>query len=180
MESACWWWPHTDFIMVCERPSAIHRELVDANNPRGWGSHRLHCDTGPAVSWDGWGVYSIHGVRVPAQVVEFPETLTAGQILGEKNVEVRRVMIEQIGHERFIELTGAQPSQQDDFGKLWRVDMEDDEPLVMVELLNASLEPDGTRKTYFLRVPPTCTTALGAVSWSFNETPETYLVSAAS
>lgn len=25
-ESACWWWPHRRFVMVCERPVEIHRE----------------------------------------------------------------------------------------------------------------------------------------------------------
>ena len=77
MESACWWWPHRDFVLAVERPTVIHRELTDPARSRGWKSHRLHCDDGPAVVWpDGWGVYAIHGVRVPRQVVEAPATLT--------------------------------------------------------------------------------------------------------
>ena len=26
VESACWWWPHKDFVMVCERPTHIDRD----------------------------------------------------------------------------------------------------------------------------------------------------------
>jgi hypothetical protein len=54
--SACWWWPHTGFVMVCERPSEIHRNAAG----------RLHRDGGKAIVWpDGWGVYSLNGVTVP-------------------------------------------------------------------------------------------------------------------
>ncbi len=44
----------------------------------------------------------------------------------------------------------------------------------MVEVLNATPEPDGTRKTYFLRVPPTIGTARAAVAWTFNLEPLEY------
>ena len=37
----------------------------------------------------------------------------------------------------------------------------------MVEVVNSTPEPDGSRKTYFLRVPPTITTAREAVAWTF-------------
>ncbi len=47
-------------------------------------------------------------------------------------------------------------------------EMRRDEPIVMVEVLNSTPEPDGTRKTYFLRVPPTMRTAREAVAWTFD------------
>ena len=53
IESACWWWPHNQFIIVSERPLEIHREQVGEH---GWGSHRLHNDTGAAVKFRGWEV----------------------------------------------------------------------------------------------------------------------------
>jgi hypothetical protein len=37
----------------------------------------------------------------------------------------------------------------------------------MVEVLNSTPEPDGTRRTYFLRVPPEIETAREAVAWTF-------------
>ena len=37
----------------------------------------------------------------------------------------------------------------------------------MVEVLNSTPEPDGSRKTYFLRVPPRTQTAREGVAWTF-------------
>ncbi len=39
---------------------------------------------------------------------------------------------------------------------------------------NGSLEPDGSRKRYFLLVPPTCRTAIEAVAWTYGLTAEEY------
>jgi hypothetical protein len=148
---------------------------------RGWVSHRLHCEDGPAVVWpDGWGVWSWHGVRVPQHVIEQPELITAQQVLAEQNAEVRRVMIDRMTPERFLGELDAEPVQQDDYGKLWRIDLPDDEPLVMVELDNSTVEPDGSTKTYFLRVNPECRTALEAVSWTFDQKPSDYVLAAQS
>jgi hypothetical protein len=102
MESACWWYAHRDFVIVSERPTVIHREITDPSRPRGWGSHRLHSEDGPAVGFrDGWGVWAWHGTRVPQRVIEQPEMLTIQQITAEENAEIRRVMIERMGWERF-------------------------------------------------------------------------------
>ena len=55
-----------------------------------------------------------------------------------------------------------------------RREMNDDEPLVMVRVINSTPEPDGTNKRYMLRVPPTIKTAREAVAWTFGMSPETY------
>lgn len=160
IESACWWYPHRDFVMVCERPTVISRELVDPTRSRGWGSHRLHSETGPAVGFqDGWGVYAIHGVRVPAYVVEHPETITTALIDAEQNAEVRRVMIDRYGADRYVRDSGAHVvhsdlDQYDRPRRLLRKEVPDDEPIVMVEVTNATREPDGHLKKYMLRVDP--------------------------
>ena len=175
IESACWWWPHRRFVMVSEHPLVIHRELINLAVTRGWGSHRLHCDTGPAVVWpDGWGLWMIHGVRVPQRVVEQPETLTPAEILAEQNAEVRRVMVQRFGEERFISESGALPIHRDKTGDLYRVDIPDDEPLVMVRVINSTQGQDGSRKPYWLRVPPTMTQAHEAVAWTFEQTTKMY------
>ena len=150
VSSACWWWPGSDFVMVSERPSIICREQVA---PRGWDSHRLHCEDGPAIAWDGWSIYAVHGVRVPEQVVMAPQTLTAAQIAAEPNVEVRRVMIERLGTERYVILSGAKVVARDDWGTLYRAERPDDSPLMAVAVVNSTPEPDGSRKDYWLRVP---------------------------
>jgi hypothetical protein len=164
--------------MVSERPYVIRREQV---GPRGWGSHRPHAEDGPAVGWEGWGVYAIHGVRVPAKVVEAPETLTPAEIAAEPNAEVRRIMVERFGPERYIRESDAETIHEDTDGlghprRLLRLPQTDDEPLAMVEVINSTPEPDGTHKRYMLRVPPAMTTCQEAVAWTFNATPDEYAV----
>jgi Arc/MetJ family transcription regulator len=160
IRSACWWFPHRDFIMVCERPTVIKRELADPTRPRGWGSHRLHSLEGPAVGFkDGWGVYAVHGVRVPAYVIEQPEKITVEGIERETNAEVRRVMIDRYGVERFLTDAGAMVAhadldQYDRPRRLLVKPVDGDEPIVMVEVTNSSPEPEGYFKKYMLRVDP--------------------------
>ena len=59
-QSAGWWWPFRDFVMVCGVPTVIRLEQV---GPTGWGSHRLHCEDGPAVGWPGYELYFWHGTE---------------------------------------------------------------------------------------------------------------------
>src|ERR1700722_17693261 len=66
-------------------------------------------------------------------------------------------------------ILNALPIGASEFGTLLRkaTPNNDDETLVMVRVLNRSAEPDGSHKTYFLRVPPHVTTARQAVAWTF-------------
>ncbi len=45
----------------------------------------------------------------------------------------------------------------------------------MVEVLNSTPEADGSRKTYFLRVPPATQTAREGVAWTFGLRADGYL-----
>ncbi len=90
--SACWWWPHSQYVIVSERPTKIH--LVDG---------QLHRDGGLAIVWpDGWGVYALNGVRVPEALVMTPsEQLDVYQwVVKEQNAEIRREAVRKIGIER--------------------------------------------------------------------------------
>jgi hypothetical protein len=143
--SACWWWPHAKFIVVSDRPMAIHRDK------RG----RLHNTNGLAIQWrDGWGLARISGVAVPTELVTKADWLTPDKIEKEQNAEVRRVMMQMYGEGRFLSKTGATLIHEDKFGKLYRKDLPGDEPLMMVKVTNSSPEPDGSFKEYFLRVHP--------------------------
>jgi hypothetical protein len=108
-----------------------------------------------------------HGVRVPERVILRPAELTPQEILGERNAEIRRVMIERFGHDRFVLESGARAIHQDDTGALYRIDLPDDEPLVLVHVKNATPEPDSSFRTFFLRVPPDMQRARQAVAWTF-------------
>ena len=64
------------------------------------------------------------------------------------------MMIERFGQARFLQESGAKEIHRDDFGTLFRKDIPGDEPLLMVKVINATPEHDGTFKDYFLRVAP--------------------------
>lgn len=121
----------------------------------------LHCDTGPAVQWPtGEAYWFWRGVQVPREVIETPDTLTADRIVGEPNVEVRRAMLERVGYERVLERGIL--IQRDDYGKLWSIEIANDEPLVLVDV-----EDPSSRRRYLLRVSPSMRTAHAAVAWTF-------------
>ena len=74
------------------------------------------------------------------------------------------------GPERLL-LDGAARILNEDrrWGTLYRLDLEGDAPLVMVRVLNATPEPDGSIQRYYLRVPPTMERAREAVAWTFGK-----------
>lgn len=168
-ENASWWWPHADFIIAVEHPSAIHREPIDHARLRGAWSHRLHNDDGPAIAWpDGWGVYAVHGVRVPGWIIEHPERITWASIVEEENTEIRRVMLVRAGDGV---LSSAEMRQADDFGALYAFPPLPgmDEDVMMVRLTCPS-----TGRIYLERVPPTMRSARAAVAWQFGMSEDEY------
>ena len=136
---------------------------------------RLHSINSPAIEWkDGWGLYFIHGVTVPEYVVMNPEKITVQDIEKEENAEIRRVKINRYGQDKFLKDSGSIKVHEDDYGTLWKKDLLNDEPIIMVELINSTPEPDNSFKHYFIRVPPTVKTAHEAVGWTFGKTDKNY------
>ena len=84
-------------------------------------------------------------------------------------------MIERYGQARYLQDSGAKLVAEDEFGSLYRKEIPNDEPLVMVRVKNSTPEPDGSEKIYFLRVPPSVRTPHEAVAWSFGLNPTAYL-----
>ena len=126
---------HEEFCMVSDFPAEIH--IDDQNRP--------HNDTGPSHRWrDGWSLYHVHGVRVPADVVESPHLITVERITNEGNAEVRRVMIDRYGAARYLLDSGAKVIARDDYGVLYRQEVPQDEPIVMVRVLNTTPESAGS------------------------------------
>jgi hypothetical protein len=113
-------------------------------------------------------------VEVPEHVVLAPEKITVKEIEAEQNVEVRRVMIEKYGQSRYLLDSGAIEVHKDDWGILYRKEIPDDEPIQMVKVVNSTPEPDGSKRDYFIRTPPTLTTARASVAWTFAQSAETY------
>lgn len=75
--------------------------------------HRLHNEDGPAVQYcDGYKIYSVGGVRVPEYVIETPEKITLNDIQDEQNQEVKRIMIDKYGTDKWLKDMGAKTIDQ--------------------------------------------------------------------
>ncbi|OGT54432.1 MAG: hypothetical protein A3E01_02980 [Gammaproteobacteria bacterium RIFCSPHIGHO2_12_FULL_63_22] len=147
-----WWFTETG-LMVATRPAAVRTD----------DRRRLHCEDGPAFVWlDDVRDHYWHGVYVPDFVVEAPSKITVALIDAEQNAEVRRVMIDRYRHGEeikgaaaFLRDAGAIRLDHDErWGTLWRREVTGDEPIVVLEVVNRSREPDGSFKHYWLRVHP--------------------------
>ncbi len=149
---------HKKFCIISDRPLFIKQD----------DQHRPHCDTGPYIKWrDGAALYCVHGVRVPAWIIEQPDKITVQSIEDQENAEIKRIMIDKYGLGNYINKSGSVELHQDEFGILYRKDVENDESIVTVCVVNSTPELDGTHKKYWLRVPPNMKTAKEAVAWTF-------------
>lgn len=164
-KSCGWWWPYKDLCILTERPVAIKRDN------RG----RLHNEKGMVVRYaDNWGFCAWHGVIVPDDVIILKEPITIERIAAERNVEVRRVLIERFGLDEYLKNGKVIKIHKDSCGTLWRMDVEGDEPIMVVQVVNSTAEPDGIFKEYFLRVPPNIVRAKQAVAWTFGLAEDEY------
>jgi hypothetical protein len=163
-KSCGWVLPHEDICWLAERHNVLK---VDLNN-------RLHAASGPALSYpDGWSVHCWKGVAVPSWIIERPELITASAIDRELNRNVRRCMIDVMTPEKFVAASGAVPVSVDEAGVLWRKQWFRD-AWAAVEVINGTPEPDGTRRRYFLQVPPDLHSAREAVAWTYGMTAQQY------
>jgi hypothetical protein len=150
--SACWWWPHKEFVMVSDRPAEIHR------NEQG----RLHNEAGPSVRYrDGWSLWHIGGVRVDEQIVMRPQTQTVAQIKAESNAEVKRIRIERYGWEQYMLDAGAKKidARRNDIDGTDEMLCRCDEETVIV------LHCRSTARRYVKRVPKNTKTCEAAQLW---------------
>jgi hypothetical protein len=162
---AGWWWANERVAVLTERPTTLTRDNVG----------RLHRGEGAALEFpDGYGLWAWRGMPIPESLAADLPTLTARRIRREENAEIRRVMLEHFGYDRYMREVGAHKMGSDETGILWRVNLDGDEPLVMVEVVNSTPEPDGTSRVYWLRVPPRTRTAREGVAWTFGLTAEEY------
>jgi len=165
--AGAWMLHFTDDTLYWVAKPAVHVETI----PTG---RRLHSSTTAALESAVERLYFWHGVLVPAFVVVRPDLITTQHIAKEENAEVRRVMMERYGYERYLSDIGAVREQADDFGELFRVARPGDSDLVMVRVQNSTAEPDGTFKRYMFRVKPDVTSAHEGVASSWGLTKKQY------
>jgi len=160
-----WVQPHQHTCWLVERPNLLRGDTRD----------RLHNASGPALRFpDGWSVWAWKGVEVPAWIIEQPERITLASIDGESDVQVRRCMIEIMTPQRYVALGGAVRVAEDETGILWRKAWLASDAWAAVEVINATPEPDGTRKHFFLEVPANMRTAREAVAWTYGLSANAY------
>lgn len=163
--NASWFVPYERICWLAAR----HAELLyDAKG-------RLHNATGPALAFaDGWSFYAWKGIEVPRDAIECPEALTVEQIDTESSIVVRRCLIEIITPRRYVALGGASRVGEDDTGVLWHKTWWTGDTWAAVEVVDGTPGPDGTRKHYFLQVPPELRTPRAAVAWSYGVSEQQY------
>ena len=160
IEHGGWIFLFKDLVVITNRPSCIY---LDDNG-------RLHHESKQALSYnDGFGVYCWHGYRIPIDktwVITNPEKITRDSILNESNAEMRRIMIEKIGGEKFVELLDATKVSEDRYGQLFKKTI-DDVDIAYARVVNSTPEPDGSNKIYWLSVNPVSQTCHEAIGRSF-------------
>jgi hypothetical protein len=161
-----WWWPFQNCVIITPPPSVLIRD--DQN--------RLHSEVGPALSYlDGFSIYAWHGVRVGKEIIEHPENIKIEDVLKEDNQEIKRVMLERYGWDKFLDGLGATVEHEDAYGKLLVTDkmsdyLDGEDGIAKFVLVK---DPSTDRK-YALRVPPSTRTAKEGVAWTFEEEEKDY------
>lgn len=156
------WWD-SDLAMIVDRPTKILRDE----------QLRLHGENEAATQYiDGWGVYAWHGTVVPKHIILHPENITEDMIEDETNQEIRRIMIERYGYQKYA--SSGKLIHEDWAGKLRHKRNKKGDDIYVVFVTNGSKEPDGTYKEYALSVPPDMRTAAQAVAWTYDMSEEDY------
>ena len=186
-ENCGWWIPLQQIAIIQHRPLEIHREEVTVNDEVRYVAHN---PDGAAILFRGdceySNLYMVHGVRVTKKIID--RNYTWQDIDNESNAEVRRVMIELYGQQKYLLDSNAKIVNEDEFGVLYSKEFDNDDPIMMVKVVNSTPEPDGTYKDYFLEVDPSSygglTTARAAIAstWRYEdgtmvyESPEEYIL----
>lgn len=104
------------------------------------------------------------GVAIDHRIAFQPESITGAEVLAQQNTELRRVLIERMGYERFLAEARPQVIDRDrDPGgprELLRLPLANDEDLVCL-----SCRCPSTQRHYLLRVPPGMRSCHQAAAW---------------
>jgi len=154
----------SDCINLTDLPKGLH--VTHWIELAGSGITSLAAGHGFILRW--------RGVQVSDRIVFEAQSITGQDILNTDNVELRRVLIERLGYEKFIQQVGGLIRDRDyDAGgerQLIYIPFEDDEALMVLKVICPS-----TQHTHILRVPPYMQTCHQAAAWiaGFNN-PDDY------
>jgi uncharacterized protein DUF6745 len=166
-----------EVVVLAENPTVLTLDKLG----------RLHNETGPALAFaDGHHQFAWHGLTVPATAITDPVDL--GVIVRERNIEVRRCLIERMGWDEFIgkaQLVPVGPAVPDpgnaphtlqlyDLGHLFESSNRLPDSARLLLCTNGSAERDGTRRRYGLFVPGRHTDPIAAASELYGVSAATY------
>lgn len=160
---------HPKFCIVVDFPERL---LVDE-------ARRPHCADGPSHRWrDGFEIYHWHGLRISPEkswIITDKARITAEAIMAEENAELRRVMCEVSEWRPLLSRAREISADTDGNGnprRLLSVRVGNDD-LRILDVMNGSLEPDGTRRRFLLGAMPG-NTPHAAVAASYGVNPAAY------
>ena len=136
--------------------------------------NRLHAEGTPAVQFAGGvSIYAYHGVILPEWYGRLhPHQWQAKWIMEEKNAEVRRLLIQEIGYGRICQELQATELDVEQEYTLLRIDDADVEPMYLLKMTCPS-----TGFIHTLRVPPNMSSAREAIRWvNWGIDPEKFAV----
>lgn len=152
-------WPLYGTTILSERPCEIDTTSIDSVATLRWS--------------DGFSLYFAGAARISKAIAE--RHFSWQDIDKERNVEIRRLLIEFYGLDKYLRDSESRVIQRDKFGTLYQKDFVTGDPIVFVQVENKTPEPDGSFKTYLLRVPEFVDTAREGVAWTFGfDDPEEY------
>ncbi len=106
-ELSGWRFVHADFCIVSDFPIAVHV----ANDV-------LHNETGPARLWsDGFAIYSVTGVSVPAHWVEDTANIDPKEVIATTNVEQRAIGARLCGWPKMLQVLEQEVIDDSEDGK---------------------------------------------------------------
>ena len=170
-EENVWWAPFRDVAIVCDPPVV---NLYDDT-----GAPTNH--TGAVVKYsNGDAIYTMDRVVVPERYINNWSEVTAQEIMGVRNAEVRRVLMQRYGYERLMTDLDAKLYCKDDYGELYRLYEAQRSgfqyPIAQfVKVQNKTPEPDGSFKSYVLHIANMgINSPHAAVASTFGLRPEDY------
>jgi hypothetical protein len=176
-------------VEACEAGAFAHtlldQEIVVLASPSLWtDGRRLHRAEGPALAWPRTRLYAWKGVLVPEELMIAPQIMTPDMIRAVPDQVLQHTLIDMYahthGHRRCVQDVGGIMMHEDHTGRLWLLNPgrprlpPQPGDLKIVEVTNGTPEPDGSRKTYWLTVPPEMQTAQQAVAWTYGLAPQDY------
>lgn len=138
---------------------------------------RPHCLTGPAAVFsDGLAVYYVHGVEVPAIVIEDPDNFTKQEFMKYTNQETRRTIIEVIGQTRFALLLDMQVIDTSiiNDAEYYLMETKEEDSVTRRKLKFIKVRCTSTEREYYIGVPYEIRDAHEGVAWTFGMSKEEY------